>query len=98
MRCSVTVSDYVNEYYTNLAKELGVSKDKAMGMVLVKHMDKNPRNAGRKMDDSIDRDGIVLSRKQGLSIRAIARKYNCSAGTVHKLINERLSEVEEGDF
>lgn len=98
MRCSVTVNDFVNEYYANLAKELGISKDKAMSMILTRHMDRNPRNAGRKIDSSIDRDGIILSRQQGLSIRAIASKYDCSVGTVHKLISERLSEEDSGNF
>lgn len=51
---------------------------------------KNERGAGRKpkfTDEEIQ--SIKMYRLQGKSYKAIADLFNCSVGTIHKLINEQ---------
>lgn len=91
MRVSVTISDDMNLYFTDLAKEKGVSKDKVIGSILIEHMKHNPRGAGRKrLFGEVDAFKMRELKVQGLSYRDIAKKYDCSVGLVHKLINEQF--------
>lgn len=54
---------------------------------------KNERGAGRKAKFSQeDKEKMKELRSQGLSIRQIAKEFSCSAGIVHKLINEQQSD------
>lgn len=91
VRVSVTLSDELNIYFTALAKEQGVSKDKLLSSILsAQHISThNSRGAGRK---SIFGDSDILAmkdyRSNGMSYREIANRYNCSVGLIHKLINE----------
>lgn len=51
---------------------------------------KNPRGAGRKSLFSDDKKVLILKdRENGLTINELANKYNCSCGTIHKLIHEK---------
>ena len=50
----------------------------------------NARGAGRKAkftDDQVDE--IRRLREDGNTIKEIAKRYNCSVGLIHKLINEK---------
>ena len=52
----------------------------------LKQVKKNDRGAGRKEKfDNEQRDQILKARKEGKSIRTIAKEFNCSAGLIHKL-------------
>lgn len=91
MRVSVTISDEMNEYFTKLAKEQGISKDKVIGNLLIKAINPvhNERGAGRKSKFSdIEILKIKDMREQGTSIKQIAKSFNCSVGLIHKLISE----------
>lgn len=47
----------------------------------------NRKNAGRKpVLSGEQREEIVILRKKGLSIRAIAEQIGCSVGTVHRVL------------
>lgn len=100
MRVSVTLSDDINKLITEHAKKSNISKDKLIGGIVedwVK-MCKNPsqnttihnaRGAGRKKQYSdAHKLAMQLYRANGMSYRDIAKIYDCSVGTVHKLINE----------
>lgn len=96
VRVSVTITDDMNKTFQDMAKSQGVSRDKIIGDILLSYLSndvqklKNERGAGRK---SLFGDTEVVAmkfyRSQGMSYRAIAELYNCSAGLVHKLINEQ---------
>ena len=93
MRVSVTISEEINNYLVELAKEKNISKDKLIGSILIDYVNKdqvkNPRGAGRKSRfDEKEIFNILSDRDIGMSIRSIASKYNCSAGLIHKIINE----------
>lgn len=50
---------------------------------------KNERGAGRKPKfNDTEIQSIKMYKLQGKSYRAIAEIFNCSVGTIHKLINE----------
>lgn len=50
---------------------------------------KNNRGAGRKPKFSQDQvEEIIKLRKQGHTFASLSKKYNCSIGLIHKLINE----------
>lgn len=100
VRVSVTLSDEVNKLITEHAKKGNISKDKLISGIVedwvkmcrdlnttVKH---NARGAGRKKQYS---DAHKLAMKaykaNGMSYRDIAKIYDCSVGTVCKLINEQ---------
>jgi len=52
---------------------------------------KNERGAGRKPSLSeLEKSEIIKHRKNGFTIRVLARDYKVSVGTVQKLINEHL--------
>ena len=56
----------------------------------LKLVKKNDRGAGRKekfTDEQIEQ--ILKARREGKSIRTIAKEFNCSAGLVHKLIKKQ---------
>lgn len=53
------------------------------------HFD-NSRGAGRKPKFTIEQiDKIIKCRQNGDTISAIAQKYNCSTGLVHKLVIQK---------
>lgn len=96
MRVSVTITDEMNKAFQDMAKSQGVSRDKIIGDILLNYLGnsvqklKNERGAGRK---SLFGDTEIVAMKfyksQGMSYREIAKRYNCSAGLVYKLINEQ---------
>ncbi|MGL6174411.1 MAG: helix-turn-helix domain-containing protein, partial [Cellulosilyticaceae bacterium] len=49
---------------------------------------KNARGAGRKSLLSDKKDEIKRLRAEGIKIKELAERYNCSTGLIHKLINE----------
>ena len=66
-----------------------------LGEFLINNLKKNSlmhnaRGAGRKAkftDDQVDE--IRRLREDGNTIKEIAKRYNCSVGLIHKLINEK---------
>lgn len=51
---------------------------------------KNHRGAGRKEKFNKEQtQQIIEARKQGKSIRVIAKEFNCSAALIHKIINKK---------
>lgn len=88
MRVSVTISDEMNKYFTDSSKDMGISKDKLIGSILINHMKSNPRGAGRKsIFTEEDILNILSLHELGKSYRDIAKQFNCSHSTVHKLIS-----------
>ena len=81
----------------DLIKENKVLKDKVEFLMnKVEHQPqqvqqlKNERGAGRKPKLSEqDQELIKMYRIQGKTIRELALMFNCSLGTIHKLINEQ---------
>ena len=60
----------------------------------LKQVKKNDRGAGRKEKFANEQiEQILKARKEGKSIRTIAKEFNCSAGLVHKLIKNRQEEM-----
>ena len=60
----------------------------------LKQVKKNDRGAGRKEkfdDEQIEH--ILKARREGKSMRTIAKEFNCSAGLVHKLTKNREKEM-----
>ena len=50
----------------------------------------NERGAGRKSKMTTWQiESIKAKRQQGLSIREIAKEFDCSVGLIHKIINEQ---------
>lgn len=50
----------------------------------------NSRGAGRKSKiDDTTKKNIIHERAEGMTIKELAQKYDCSVGTIHKLINEK---------
>lgn len=49
---------------------------------------KNARGAGRKSKLDDKKDEIKRLRAEGIKIKELANRYNCSVGKIHKLINE----------
>lgn len=101
MRVSVTLSDETNKLIAEHAKNKGISKDKLIAGIVEdwlctpkndcnsvpKH---NERGAGRKARFSYSEVVKIKDmRAKGMSIRSIAKMFNCSAGLVHKIINEQ---------
>lgn len=70
------------EYYENKIKSLEEQlQDK-------KH---NNRGAGRKLKFTDQQKKLILQdRENGLTMKQLSIKYNCSAGTIHKLIHEHI--------
>lgn len=96
MRVSVTLTDDVNKLISEHANSLGVSKDKLIGSIINQWLDSgldkkhNERGAGRKQYfGETHKVAMKFYKSQGMSYRDIAKIYECSVGTVHKLINER---------
>lgn len=96
MRVSVTLSDDDNKLISEHAKENGMSKDRLISLIVndwlngssnaKKH---NERGAGRKKQYGEAHKLAMKSYKaNGMSYRDIAKIYDCSVGTVCKLINE----------
>lgn len=69
------------------------------GWCLVPAKISNARNAGRlgKFSDG-EQDTIIAKRKEGMTIREVARQMHCSVGYVHKLISEHDREEEEKTY
>ena len=60
----------------------------------LKQVKKNDRGAGRKEKFSNEQIELILkARREGKSMRTIAKEFNCSAGLVHKLIKNREEEM-----
>lgn len=101
MRVSVTLSDEDNALITNVAKEYGISKDKLIGEVVTDWLDMhrnkrikpnvhNERGAGRKKQyGEAHKLAMKAYKANGMSYREIAKIYDCSVGTVSRLINEQ---------
>ena len=91
-RVSVTLTDELNEKFTQMAREKGLSKDKLLGNILANYKEPvhNERGAGRKILFSDDEKIEIRELSgDGMSYRAIAKEFRCSVGTVHKIINEQ---------
>lgn len=55
---------------------------------------KNDRGAGRKEKFNKEQIKQILeARKQGKSIRVIAKEFDCSSGLIHKILNEKKREI-----
>lgn len=101
MRVSVTLSDDTNKLITEHAKKHNISKDKLIGEIVEDWIKMcrnsnqttkihNARGAGRKKQYSEAHKLAMKSYKAGgMSYREIAKIYDCSVGTVCKLINEQ---------
>lgn len=98
MRVSVTLTDDVNKLITEHAKNKGVSKDKLIAGIIDEWLSggvgstsrHNERGAGRKKQfGDAHKLAMRAHRANGMSYREIAKIYGCSAGIVHKLINEQ---------
>ena len=84
--------DYLN-YFDEYAKLR--DKDFNRNLEEINNLNKNSlihnaRGAGRKAkftDDQVDE--IRRLREDGNTIKEIAKRYNCSVGLIHKLINEK---------
>lgn len=100
-RVTVTITPEMDDYFKELAKARGISKDRVMAEILAnaikpKH---NERGAGRKA--KFTTADIVYMKKykdSGMTYRQIADLYHCGAGTVHKLINEELPTDMDGQI
>lgn len=96
MRVSVTISDDVNKLINEHAKAIGISKDKFISSIIDQWLDggldrqHNERGAGRKqVFGETHKVAMKFYKGQGMSYREIAKMYDCSVGTVCKLINEQ---------
>jgi len=60
----------------------------------LKQVKKNDRGAGRKEKFTGEQiEQILQSRREGKSMRTIAKEFHCSAGLVHKLIKNKEKEM-----
>lgn len=60
----------------------------------LKQVKKNDRGAGRKEKFANEQiEQILKARREGKSIRTIAKEFNCNAGLVHKLTKNREKEM-----
>lgn len=60
----------------------------------LKNIKKNDRGAGRKEKFNKEQiEQILEARRQGKSIRVIAKEFSCSAGLIHKILNEKKEEM-----
>lgn len=60
----------------------------------LKNVKKNDRGAGRKEKFTNEQiEQILKARREGKSMRTIAKEFHCSAGLVHKLIKNRAEEM-----
>lgn len=103
MRVSVTLSDETNKLITDHAKKNNISKDKLISGIVEDWVKicrntnshnsvtvHNARGAGRKKQYSdVHKLAMRAYKADGMSYRDIAKLYDCSVGTVHKLINEQ---------
>ncbi|MDA3729895.1 helix-turn-helix domain-containing protein [Niameybacter massiliensis] len=92
-RVSVTITTEMDEYFTDLAEKLSISKDKVIGQILIPAYEKHVSGIkpGRKDLFSNEDKHIMKSLyADGFSMRGLAKKFNCSVGTVHKIINEHI--------
>ena len=101
MRVSVTLTDEVNKLITEHAKMQGISKDKLISGIVEGWIDTceksngdlpkhNERGAGRKKQyGEAHKLAMKAYMASGMSYREIAKIYDCSVGTVSKLINEQ---------
>lgn len=94
MRVSVTLTDDVNKLISEQAKAIGISKDKYIASIIDNHLCGSPvhvhneRGAGRKKEyGEAHKLAMQAYKANGMSYRDIAKIYDCSVGTVHKLIN-----------
>lgn len=100
-RVTVTITAEMDEYFKELAKARGISKDKVMGEILSNFLKPkhNERGAGRKAKfNSVDIADMKGCKNNGMTYRQIAELYNCGIGTVHKLINEELPADTDGQL
>ena len=80
---------YFNEYLKLKDKDFKRNLDE-MDQLKKNSLMHNARGAGRKAkftDDQVDE--IRRLREDGNTIKEIAKRYNCSVGLIHKLINEK---------
>ena len=83
---SIQQAEY-NKYLLDSSKEKIEKLKKKIHELEQKN--KNPRGAGRKSLFSDEKKlAILKDRENGLTINKLAEKYNCSSGTIHKLIHE----------
>lgn len=55
--------------------------------------------SGRKESFTEDEKNVIyLNYLAGKSMRSIATEYSCSAGLVHKIINERKQSLENSSY
>ena len=71
------------QFYKELSEKLQQEKDQLQEVKF------NERGAGRKSRfTEEEKKSMKICHEQGLSIRKIASKYNCSPALVHKFLKE----------
>ena len=76
------------ELFSNVIRDVKSIKNKRASENRANQI-KNKKNAGRKDKFTKEqKEEILNERKMGMTIRALAQKYDCGVATIHKLISE----------
>ena len=91
----MNMTDENSKITTRLIGELSFANQRVEDLEEeLKQVKKNDRGAGRKEKFANEQIELILkARREGKSMRTIAKEFNCSAGLVHKLIKNREEEM-----